>query len=794
MTRRTIALSIFLCLFANGAWGRDVVVGVLQDGLQSRSVIPVDLLRTEFDSLMEPEFTVLMPETKQINGGWSVAGVRSALFALLSDPEVEIIIANGVVASHIAGQLDALAKPVIAPIVINAELQGFAEVKTAVNRNFIYLSSFHSVEDDIARIRDAVPFTHIAILVQRLTLDGVPAIRELADELAKDPAIQISIIPVDDTVDQMIDSIPESADMIYLAPLFRLNDQQMRYLAARLIEKKLPSYSLLGKFEVEMGFMMSAGGLATDHARLARRIALTLQALLLKEEDPVPTTPDIETSRLVINMATARAIGVLPRWSVLAGAEKLFDSEYDEARPLSLLGAMQLAVRNNLDLKAARFDIDVAKEQVRRARGALRPQLTLSATAAQVNEEQANSVFQSEKTLRADLEISQLIYSDDSRAVLAIAKYLRESSDLVFRARAFDTLQTGAIRYLELLSANAIERVRRSNLDVTRLHLELAKARAAIGFSGRSDVLRWESQIAADMQNLLDAEANRRTATIELSRALNLPQDNAYITGDPGLEQLMKKVQDERFQAFVGNPAVWDVFQKFVVKKALENSPEIQAANNLVRAQERQVLADKRDFYVPDIVLKGQSGHVLDRGGVGADNLGANPLGITRTDDNWTVLFEARLPIFSGGARKATLAQSRHAARKLKVQEDAVAELVEARVRVALQLARRSYATIELSRNAADAGRASLELVTDSYSQGAVSITDLIDAQNTALSADLDAAVSVYQFFADYMKLLRGQSHFELIMDPLAWEEWLQELSHFYLEQGVAPLSVTGSS
>ncbi|MCZ6911532.1 MAG: TolC family protein [Proteobacteria bacterium] len=789
MTGRITVLACFLFVFMTEVWARDVVVGVLGDGLQSRSVIPVELLQKEFIALMQPEFNVRMPADKQLNGGWTVEGVRSALRKLLDDPEIEVIIANGVVASHLAGQWGKLKKPVIAPIVIDAKLQGFAKPQDALRNNFVYLSSFHSVEDDLSLIQNAVPFSHLVILVQRVTLEGVPAIQAMTERLRQNSYFEVNIIAVDDSVDDLIRQIPEETDMIYVAPLFRLDDQQMRYLAQRLIDRKLPSFSLLGKFEVEMGLMMSATGLTADHTRLARRIALTLQALLLKEADPAPRSTDIGTSRLVINMETARAIGVMPRWAALTGAEKLFDNEYDNARSLTLLGAMRGAMQHNLDLKAARFEIDVAEEQVKAARGALLPQLSVSAVGARVNEEQTSPFFQSESTLGAEFDASQLIYSDDARAALTISRYLRDSSDLVFKSRALDTLQAGGVSYLELLSANAVEQVRQSNLEVTRLNLELAKARAAIGFSGRSDVLRWESQIAADTKDLLAAEAARRAAAIEVSRVMHLPQNFGFITADPGLDQAMNQVQDERFQTFVGNPLVWDVFQEFVVASALRLSPELQAAGNLVLAQERQALADKRDFYVPDVGLRGTSSHVFDRGGAGSTNLPPGAVGIERDDDNWTVLLEARLPIFSGGTRKAILAQSRHEARKLKVQEAAVAEAVEARVRTTLQLARQSYASIELSENAAASARASMALVTDSYSQGAVSITDLIDAQNTALSADLDAAVSLYSFNIDFMNLLRAQSNFELIMDPLAWQDWLDAMEKYYLEQGVAPLS-----
>ncbi|MCZ6536607.1 MAG: hypothetical protein O7C03_06440, partial [Gammaproteobacteria bacterium] len=112
MTGRTALLACCLFVVTSAVWARDVVVGVLGDGLQSRAVIPVELLQKEFNDLMQPEFNVRMPADKQLNGGWTVDGVRSALDELLNDPEVEVIIANGVVASHLAGHWGKLKKPV----------------------------------------------------------------------------------------------------------------------------------------------------------------------------------------------------------------------------------------------------------------------------------------------------------------------------------------------------------------------------------------------------------------------------------------------------------------------------------------------------------------------------------------------------------------------------------------------------------------------------------------------------------------------------------------------------------
>jgi hypothetical protein len=55
--------------------------------------------------------------------------------------------------------------------------------------------------------------------------------------------------------------------------------------------------------------------------RLSRRVAINVQRILLGEEAAsLPVAFQVET-QLVINMATARAMGAYPSWGVLTEAE-----------------------------------------------------------------------------------------------------------------------------------------------------------------------------------------------------------------------------------------------------------------------------------------------------------------------------------------------------------------------------------------------------------------------------------------------------------------------------------------
>ena len=50
--------------------------------------------------------------------------------------------------------------------------------------------------------------------------------------------------------------------------------------------------------------------------------------------------------------------------------------------------------------------------------------------------------------------------------------------------------------------------------------------------------------------------------------------------------------------------------------------------------------------------------------------------------------------------------------------------------------------------------------------RGVVSIVDLLDAQNTALSADEDAENAVFTFLIDLMRVQRAVGRFDFFMTP----------------------------
>lgn len=796
--RRKLIL-LLLCAMLSPAAAAQTVIGIVEDGPLPRPNFPMPLLVSEIRGLAGDEFDIVMPDEKRLDGGWTLDGIRSAIGRQLDDPDVDIVVTTGFIASNEIAKIGNLPKPVIAMSVADADLQDLPAVRSenrivSGKRNFVYIArvsvgeygddSFaaSSLDETIDLFYDATEFSHIAVIVDRLTVASIPQLasvkaREVSDRLG----VAVTIVSIGDSVAGALEEIPPGADAVLVSPLMRLEQGEMRQLASGLIDRRLPSFSLLGRVELGYGLLMASGGREEDAIRYARRLALNVQRIMLGDEPGNMDVRIAEPQRLAINMETADAIRFYPRYAVLVDAEALYGDELDEGEPLSLEGAMLEAVEANLNLAVSAYDPMLAAEDRRLAGARLLPQLGLGARTVRIDEDRANPLFQSERTTDAQITGSQVLYSDDLRAASRIAALFERAAALGYETAVLDTLQASAELYLTVLRARARERVQRANLEVTRTNLELARLRQSLGSAGRGDVLRWESQIATDRQNLVLAEADRRAALATFNQALNRPKNRNFVPENEDVAQSIAVFQDERFRAFIDNAAVWTLFQDFLVEQTLERAPEIARVNQLIDAQDRQVTASRRKYYVPELVLSGSYGSIINRGGAGSNTTVA---GID--DEAWNVALSANWPLFTSGLLRASLDRDRLSLRQLERSRAALAEQLETRTRVALHRASGSYPALEFSQEAAAAASENLGLVTDAYRTGAVTVTDLIDAQNAALSAELRAADAGYAYLIDAVNILRATSDFRLLLDIGSTEPWFREVESYIRERRAA--------
>ncbi len=99
-------------------------IGVVVDGPWERNAEILGLFQQEMTALLSGDFDLRFPVEAQVDGGWTVDGVRNALDRLLGDPTVDLVLTIGVLGSVEAGRRAVLPKPVIAPFVWYADMVG----------------------------------------------------------------------------------------------------------------------------------------------------------------------------------------------------------------------------------------------------------------------------------------------------------------------------------------------------------------------------------------------------------------------------------------------------------------------------------------------------------------------------------------------------------------------------------------------------------------------------------------------------------------------------------------------
>ena len=214
-----------------------------------------------------------------------------------------------------------------------------------------------------------------------------------------------------------------------------------------------------------------------------------------------------------------------------------------------------------------------------------------------------------------------------------------------------------------------------------------------------------------------------------------------------------------------------------MTNQGFASSPELRQINAAIKAQEREVAAARRSYFLPEVSL-GAELTGFENEGTGSDPVpGLN-------NSEWLIAATATLPLFQGGERAARLSRANIELNGLGFRKEATRQRVEQRIRSELQNANASFIGISLAQKAAEAAKRNLEVVTDKYREGVVGILTLLDAQNQALLADLTSADTVFNYFIDLMSVQRSVGRFDYYRSIEERQIFLDQMDEFYRSKG----------
>lgn len=752
--RRIRRLTFALLLLAAGAHAQEaIVVAVVDDGPSERLASQQQKYIDELLALTATEFNV---QIRRISSNWSPASIATALDSAYSDPEIDMVLVLGFVANQISATKREFSKPTFLPLILDVSLldtQNGDERSGVANLN--YLNAFANFAGELDTFLKITSFRHLALLVDQELASAIPRLRETAFELSMDRGIELVIIPHDGTDHRLLNQLPAKTDALFIAGLPRMPPEDFAGLINGINAAGLPSYSFLGVPDVERGLLVTNAE-PRDLARQARLNALNMQAVMLGGLAEDQTTAAQNMERLTINMETARKIGLSIDFDVLNNAVLLNQDRVIAGQELGLVDIALEALDQNQDLQAEYYGVQAGLEEIARARSNLLPQVDsyVSYTSRKVSPAVSAGLF-SERTGDAGVGLDQLIYSDAASANLEIQRDLQQARLASFDEFRLDVVEAATVSYYTVLNARSQLDVQLNNLKITRSNRELAVDRVRLGTSSQSDIYRWEAEEAKAQILVLQVRATLDQSWENLNRLLHRSQGGQIALREATFDEPFVMTRGE-FDTLIRSQAEYNRFSLFYITRALRQAPEIVQLSAQIEAKQREVLSQRRAYWLPDFSVGGRYTANLNQSGEGA--------GLTEGRDDWSVGVQATLPIFSGGLKKANLSRSNYELRQLQSLRTSTEERVEERIRVQLHATRSSYAQIDLRKAAAEASAKNLSLVSDAYARGTVTVVELLDAQETSLVASAASADSLYSFLITIMQLQRAVGGFDYLL------------------------------
>jgi outer membrane protein len=773
-------------------------IGVVFDGPWDRNKEILDLLKKEIPAALEGQVLVTFPDSKILEGDWSFAGSVRLNSQLLRDSEVDLVIGFGVFTSQDLCSRSSLPKPVIAPIVIDPTLQHLPlHSGTSGTTNLSYLIFPQTFLRDCVLLRELVPFKKLAFLTSRRYHEGIPATRPSDEEISKLIGASFVTIRFDDRADEALSAIPQDADAVYL-DIVPLPYAEFDKLVQGLIERRLPSFSMMGENEVRRGVMTAAN--PDIFPRLVRRIALNIQRIMLGEDLGTLPVSFPAGKRLFINLKTAFAVGVSPKWISLLEAEliQLDSSAIAGAPHYSLASAVQRIVDENLDVRAKIHETLAGAENVGVARSNLFPKIDFTATGLRIDEDRAQAGMQPEMRGTTDVSFSQVLFSEPAFANVSIQSSLQRSLESDLELTRLDVVTNGAANYLNYLRARKSYYILLDNLKLTRSNLELAQIRQLTGVAGPEEPLRWELEVAIQRKNVMDLYAQMNQVLLALKQTMNVSLAYLVNIDDVSLDDPLLLVSNKKLLSYLDDPLSFDLLTDFILREGLANSQELQQLDAIIAAQQRTYASARNSLFLPTLAAFGSYTSMFYNSTIRSPyqltNIPAPPSSLPPElpgylgqlfaavspsppdKADWNLGIQLSFNLFQGFSTVARQEQASQNLQQYQFQRDAVQEKISLRIRAQMESVKAAHFAIQQARLAQEAAQKGLEIVTEAYSRGGVSILSVLDAQNSALRADLIGANTLYDFFLAYMQLQRAVGRFDILLTPEARQETLDRI------------------
>lgn len=735
-------------------------IGVLVDN-STAEIEPIRRnLEREIQAVVGEDAVMNFPSGSYLINSYNLDTARNNYNQLLNDENIDIILAFGAVNNLIIKNQSNYPKPTFLFGAVNIDLVNVdLNKQTSGIENYTYLIQTVSFKEDLQKFKELTSFTNVGIVVEAKIAEILP-LKETFDKQFADLDATYKMIPYENLND--ITGNLDGVDAVYLAGGFFLQSDEVKQLAKVFIDKKLPSFTTTNKNDVIDG-LFATNQEDEQLDQLLRRIALSIEAYISGEKlSDLPVF--IESNpRLTINYNTAEKIDVPIKYSLINSTDFVGDFKNSiSEKQYTLITAIDQVLEQNLSLASQEKDVELSEQDVKTANSNYLPNVSTSASATYVDPDAAANSFgqNPEYSTSGNVTLQQTVFSEAANANITIQKNLLKAQQENLNTTQLDLIFDISNAYFTTLILKANAQIQLRNLDLTKRNLQIAKQNFEAGQSGKSDVLRFQSQMAQNQQSLVEAVNQLEQGFILLNQLLNNPTEKEIDVEDAELKKgIFKEYNYNEITELLDSPKLRETFTLFLIEEAKKNAPELKALDYNLEATKRSEKLYGSGRFLPTVALQAQYNRTFNRSGAGSTAFA----GTTLLDDNYNVALNVSIPIFNQNLNNINKQNATIQKDQLNINKANFELGISANVRNNVLNLINQLSNIELSGVSEEAAKEALELTQTSYSSGSVNIITLLDAQTNYLNAQLASTNAIYNFLINALQLERTLGYYFLL-------------------------------
>lgn len=437
----------------------------------------------------------------------------------------------------------------------------------------------------------------------------------------------------------------------------------------------------------------------------------------------------------------------------------------------SLERAVDVALRNNRDLRRARLDLETANKRVGEAYGGLFPEIDGTASVQRnlaVPEAFLPAIifdpdaspddlvpvrFGADNQWQAGIDVRQPLFDAAVLIGVSTAGRFRAFSREALRGAAQRTVTGVRVAYLNVLLAG--ERVRLTRNSVERVEQTLAEARALnrVGLLGDYDVLRLEVELANIQPELRRSRNSLAEARRLLGIEMGLPDvvqvgaEGALAELDP-VDPAVNSEPNRALLSFAGvGPAVIEDAGP-LVQRAMQARSDLRQLSLERELEEARVKVERTELFPTVSAFLNYSVTAQENGGLnffGEDE--------TQRTSSAAVGLRVSVPIFSGFRRWNRVGQRQIAVRRVESRLAEARLRAENEVMAAIDAVEEALARARSQRSAVGEARRGFEIASLQYREGTGSRLEVTDAELALRQSELNYAQAVYDYLVARARL-----------------------------------------